>query len=232
VVPLVPRFLANERPAVFVCDWAPLAGHSHQTSPRGFQKFQDSLPLCPSTSTLAKKSLNLQRSATTMDPRTQAHKAHQRQGSGLRARRHLVPCACACACACAFLSWGGPVPREGSQVPNFLGFGELAPIGQVWPRTKVKANPGCTGQPGSCAPEEEFLNPFQKKCLRAYPSSLEKYISSDPGTSSQRPPAQHCVSRYLPILSSTVTVSGQPRPHTPRQRERAHSHPVPASVSA
>lgn len=156
-----------------------------------FPKFQDSLPLCPSTSILAKKPLNLQRPATTMDPRTQAHKAHQRQGSGLRARRHLV------SLRLRLPFMGGPVPREGSQVPNFLGFGELAPIGHVWPRTKVKANPGCTGQPESCAPEEEFLNPFQKRCLRAYPSSLEKYISSDPGTSSQRPPAQHCVSRYL-----------------------------------
>jgi hypothetical protein len=86
---LVPRFLANERAAVFVCDWAPLAGHSHQTLPRLASTVQ-----YPSTSTLAINRSTFNGLPPQWIPGTPGTQGTQgtpkRQGPGSPARRHLV----------------------------------------------------------------------------------------------------------------------------------------------
>jgi hypothetical protein len=215
---------------VFVCGWAPLAGHSHQTH-QEVSKTRSRFHYCvppQSTSTLAKKPLNLQRLATPMDPRTQAHKAHQRQGPGSPARRHLVSLRLR-------LPFHGGEALSQEKVPNFptfLGSGELAPIGHVWPGPKVKVNPGCTGQHGSCAPEEESLNSFRSSVFEPIPHrwksiSLQTQEHLRKGHRHSTACLRICrFSGPLSLFSVSLDL------HTPRQRERAHSHPVPASVGA
>jgi hypothetical protein len=160
-LPLVaPRFLANERAEVFDCDWAPLDGHSHQTSPRLASTVSVHIDPC-------NKSLALQRPATTMDPR---HTRHTKDRVLVRQPDDtLFPLR---------LPFMGTWSRiEGSQLSGVLvSSPQLVMFGLV----QVKATPGCTEQPGSCAPEERISESFQK-CLRADSSSLlEKYLLSRP----------------------------------------------------
>jgi hypothetical protein len=155
LVSLAPRFLANERAEVFVCDWAPLDGNSHQTSPRLASTVSVHIDPC-------NKPLALQRPATTMDPGTQGTPKTRSWFAS-----PTTPCF-----PCAFLSWGAWSQIEGSQLSGVL---VSSPQLVMFSLVQVKATPGCTEQPGSCAPEERISGSFQK-CLRADPSSLlEKY---------------------------------------------------------
>jgi hypothetical protein len=112
LVSLAPRFLANERAEVFVCDWAPLDGNSHQTSPRLASTVSVHIDPC-------NKPLALQRPATTMDPR---HTRHTKDKVLVRQPDDtLFPL------RLPFM--GGLVPNR--RFPTFWGPGELAPIGHV-----------------------------------------------------------------------------------------------------
>ena len=160
LVSLAPRFLANERAEVFVCDWAPLDCHSHQTSPR----------LASTVSVHTNPAINRSTfnglppqwiPGTQGTPKTRSWFASP-----------TTPCF-----PCAFLSWGAWSQIEGSQLSGVL---VSSPQLVMFSLDGLKATPGCTEQPGSCAPEERISGSFQK-CLRADPSSLlEKYLLSRP----------------------------------------------------
>lgn len=115
-------------------------------------------------------------------------------------------------------------PCEKENVPSF--WGRWA-IGQVWPRWREAPSARGTGHDGTSA-GVQFLNPA-RTVLGLVPTW--KYISPTTGASLQRPHSSACPSicRYSrPLSKFSVSLYL----HVEDQRGRAHSRPVPASVSA